>query len=188
MTVIDATAGWGKDAWLLASLGCQVLAVERSNVVSMLLRDGILRAGVRRPTVLARVRLVIGDSRYLLRHIAALRQAESVGREAVTIDEPLPEDVRGFLRPDVVYLDPMFPGAKKRKSAEKNSMQVLRRLVGSDEDAGELFGWAMRAAGKRVVVKRPANGGLDFGMKPVATHRGKAFCFDVYAARTPQAE
>jgi hypothetical protein len=33
---------------------------------------------------------------------------------------------------------------------------------------------------RRVVVKRPAKGAVDFGVKPVATHQGKSFRFDVY--------
>ncbi|MBI3744503.1 MAG: class I SAM-dependent methyltransferase [Chloroflexi bacterium] len=172
VTVIDATAGWGKDTWLLASLGCRVLAVERSAVVATLLRDGLVRAGAQRPETLERVRLVTADSRHLLRQIAQVEPAA------------LPNEARAFSKPDVVYLDPMFAGAERRKTAEKKAMRVLRRLVGSDEDAGELFAWAMRAAVKRVVVKRPAKGGLDFGAKPVATHRGKGFCFDVYVPRT----
>lgn len=187
VTVIDATAGWGKDMWLLVSLGCRVLAVERSAIVSALLRDGCTRVGVRRPEVLERVRLVTADSRHLLRQIAQLRQAEALRSEKVDSEQELPEDVRSFLRPDVVYLDPMFAGAESRKTAEKKSLRVLRRLVGSDDDAGELFAWAMHVAEKRVVVKRPAKHGLDFGVKPVATHEGKGFCFDVYGVRAQKA-
>ncbi len=172
VTVIDATAGWGKDAWLLASLGCRVLAVERSSVVAVLLKDGLLRAGTRSPQTLERLSVLAADSRDLLRRIAQAGQGSSV--------EGLPEEAQGFVRPDVVYLDPMFAGAERRKTAEKYPMRVLRRLVGADGDARELFDCAMQAAGRRVVVKRPAKGSMDFGVKPVATHQGKGFCFDVY--------
>ncbi len=172
VTVIDATAGWGKDAWLLASLGCRVLAVERSKVVAALLKDGLLRAGMRRPQTRERTSILAADSRDLLRRIAEAGQGEAI--------EGLPEEARDFLKPDVVYLDPMFAGAEKRKTAEKYPMRVLRRLVGSDDDARKLFECAMRVAGKRVVVKRPAKGAMDLGVKPVATHQGKGFCFDVY--------
>lgn len=171
LTVLDATAGWGKDTWLLAALGCRVLAVERSPVVAALLHDARTRAGARRPEVVERIQIVTADARELLRQIMPMPGARGSGHRA---------EARGLLRPDVVYLDPMFPGAAKRKTAEPKALRVLRRLVGADEDAAELFEAALRVAGKRVVVKRPAKGGLDFGRKPSATHAGKSFCFDVY--------
>ena len=44
-TVVDATAGLGRDAFVLASLGCKVTLNERSPVVGALLQDGLTRAG-----------------------------------------------------------------------------------------------------------------------------------------------
>lgn len=175
VTVIEATAGWGKDAWLLASLGCRVLAVERSPIVAALLADGIARAGRRQPEARGCLRLLKADSRSLLKAIAALGQSGA--------NDELPEEARDFLRPDIVYLDPMFAGAERRKTAEKYPMRVLRRLVGADEDARELFEAALQAATRRVVVKRPAKRAMDLGVRPSATHEGKGFCFDVYAPR-----
>ena len=43
-TVVDATAGLGRDAFVLASLGCKVTLIERSPVVGALLQDGLARA------------------------------------------------------------------------------------------------------------------------------------------------
>ena len=43
-TVVDATAGLGRDAFVLASLGCKVTLIERSPVVAALLQDGLARA------------------------------------------------------------------------------------------------------------------------------------------------
>ena len=40
-SVIDATAGLGRDAFVLASIGCQVRLVERHPVVYLLLQDGL---------------------------------------------------------------------------------------------------------------------------------------------------
>lgn len=45
LTVIDATAGLGRDAYALASAGVKLTAVERSPVVAALLNDGLARAG-----------------------------------------------------------------------------------------------------------------------------------------------
>src|SRR5690606_8938845 len=42
--VLDATAGLGRDAFVLACLGSVVTLVERSPVVAALLEDGLLRA------------------------------------------------------------------------------------------------------------------------------------------------
>lgn len=43
-TVIDATAGLGRDAFVLAAIGCKVLLVERNPIVAALLEDGVNRA------------------------------------------------------------------------------------------------------------------------------------------------
>ena len=41
--VIDATAGLGRDAFVLAALGCHVRMLERHPVVAALLDDGLQR-------------------------------------------------------------------------------------------------------------------------------------------------
>jgi len=43
-TIIDATAGLGRDAFILATLGCHVQMLERSPVIAALLNDGLQRA------------------------------------------------------------------------------------------------------------------------------------------------
>jgi 16S rRNA (guanine1516-N2)-methyltransferase len=140
--VVDATAGLGRDALLLATLGCQVTALERSPVVAALLDDGLARAVFAGSSARAspadrsvaqaaeRVSLIRVDARSWL---AALEPA---------------------LRPAVVLLDPMFP--ERRKSAlVKQDMRVFRQLVGDDGDADQLLDAALQAATQRVVVKRP---------------------------------
>jgi 16S rRNA (guanine1516-N2)-methyltransferase len=62
--VLDATAGLGKDAFLMASLGCEVSLLERSAVVHALLADGLARTGyygVQIDTILRRMKLHFGD-------------------------------------------------------------------------------------------------------------------------------
>ncbi len=44
--VLDATAGLGKDAFVLASLGCQMQLIERQPLVAALLEDGLARAAM----------------------------------------------------------------------------------------------------------------------------------------------
>lgn len=177
-TVIDATAGWGEDAWVMAALGCKVLCVERSKIVATLLRDALLRAGIGDMAMLGRVSVVTADSKHLLRRLSRLHEEPA---------SDLPAEMRAFLEPDVVYLDPMFPGSDTRKGAERKPMRVLRRLVGEDGDAAELFAWALRVARKRVVVKRPIKAPplqVPAGFAPVATEpdivfEGKGYRFDV---------
>jgi 16S rRNA (guanine1516-N2)-methyltransferase len=44
-TVIDATAGFGEDAHVLASFGCHITAIERHGIVATMLREAMQRAG-----------------------------------------------------------------------------------------------------------------------------------------------
>ncbi len=153
--VLDATAGLGGDAFVLAAEGCRVTLVERSGVVAALLADGLRRA-LRDPAtaaVAARMSLVPGEARAVL---LGLDPAE---------------------RPDTVYLDPMYPEGKTALS--RKEMRFFRRLVGDDADAGELLETALEVARRRVVVKRPAKAGF-LGDKPSATLPGKTTRFDLY--------
>lgn len=131
-TVFDATAGLGRDAFWLAYHGCRVTAVERSPILFALLQDGLERAA-RVPEIRER----LGDRLHLL-HADARDLLQRLG----------PADM-----PDVVYLDPMFP-LRKKSGLVKVEMRILRRLVGDDPDAGELFALARAVARQRVVVKR----------------------------------
>lgn len=157
-TVLDATGGLGRDAFVLASLGCQVTLVERSPMVAALLEDGLKRAGMDAEIgswVGERIRLVHAD--------------------AVEWMTNLPEGDW----PDVVYLDPMFP--HRRKSAlVKKEMRLLQQLLGGDEDADELLPAALRIATKRVVVKRPDYAPDLADMTPTMRIESKKNRFDVY--------
>ena len=43
-TIIDATAGLGQDAFVLAGLDCQVICIEQNPFLATLLADGLTRA------------------------------------------------------------------------------------------------------------------------------------------------
>ncbi len=158
--VLDATAGLGEDAWVLASVGCDVLAYERNPMTHALLVDGLLRAGTEEAQTAARMRVMPGDGIEVLQALAVADATD---------------------RPDVVYLDPMFPLG--RKTAERKAMRVLRMLSGDDPDAPELLTAALRAATRRVVVKRPLRSPALQGPKPTVVHKGKSLRFDVYVTR-----
>lgn len=151
--IVDATAGLGRDAWVLASLGYEVVAVERSTILHALLANGLARATESGSEVCQRLRLqlVAGDARdYLAR------------------TQP----------PDVVYMDPMFP--KRTKSAlVKKEMQFFHKLLGAEEDAGSLFEVARSVAKRRVVVKRPRKAPPLTG-RPSYQVQGGRVRWDVY--------
>ena len=157
-SVLDVTAGLGRDAFVLACLGCHVHMVERSPIIAALLRDGIERAR-RHHDVGALVR-----ERMLL----SMADAQSVMR-----------DLNDAERPDVVYLDPMYP--KHCKSAlVKKEMRLLRSIVGGDEDAPALLAVALACARRRVVVKRPRAAVLLAGLQPAVQIAAKNTRFDIY--------
>lgn len=155
--VVDATAGLGRDSFVLAQLGCQVRMIERSPVVAALLRDGMARGqhDAEVTGIIARMSLAVADAREWLLALA---------------DEQ---------RPAVVYIDPMHP--ERTKSAEvKKEMKLFRQLVGGDEDDAELLQAALKAARKRVVVKRPRKAEAIAGLKPSLVMEGKSTRFDIY--------
>jgi 16S rRNA (guanine1516-N2)-methyltransferase len=161
LDVIDMTAGLGRDDMVLALLGCRVTAIESHPVVFELLEDGLRRA--RRNPDMARVieqrlHLVRGDS------VATLAS--------------LPPGAR----PDVVYLDPMFP-ARGQSALVKKEMVLLSRLVGSGEDAERLLRAALASGCHRVVIKRPRHSPplvVPGGPPPTLHFEGRAARFDVY--------
>ncbi|MFO7593857.1 MAG: class I SAM-dependent methyltransferase [Pseudomonadota bacterium] len=156
--VVDATGGLGRDAFVLASLGCRVTLIERSAIVAALLEDGLERA--RRDEE-------IGEW--------VSQRLTLVHADAATWMNALAES--DF--PDVVYLDPMFP--HRRKSAQvKKEMRLLQELLGQDEDADGLLPAALRIALKRVVVKRPDYAPHLAQMKPTTSITSKKHRFDVY--------
>lgn len=164
-TVTDLTAGLGQDAFVLASLGCKVTMVERHPVIAALVRDGLHRA-----------RLAAGGDRGF---------AEVVGRLALEQQSALEwlAQLGEEERPEVIYLDPMFP--ERRKSAQVNkNMQVFQHLVGGDPDADLLLPAALEKALFRVVVKRPSHAPWLAGREPPLSFTGKSVRFDVYPLRT----
>ncbi|GAK85400.1 SAM-dependent methyltransferase [Vibrio ponticus] len=163
-TVLDGTAGLGRDAFVLASLGCKVQMVERHPVVAALLDDGLARA--KQDTeigawVSERMSLLHASSHSALSDLAS---------------DP------AFVAPDVVYLDPMYPHPenKKKSALVKKEMRVFQSLVGADNDADALLQPALALATKRVVVKRPDYAEWLDNHKPSMAIETKKNRFDVY--------
>ena len=160
--VIDATAGLGRDAFVLAALGCKVILMERNPIVAELLLDGLRRGQLHAYSsmiIQSSIRFVPGDAVKLIKGLT---------------DEEIP---------DVMYLDPMFP--HRSKSAQvKKEMRLFQTVVGVDEDVNELLDVALKTAKKRVVVKRPNKGPENEVRKPQLTLTGKSTRYDIYFTHT----
>ena len=169
VSVLDATAGLGRESAVAAALGCSVIACERSPIVATLLRDALDRAadapGL--AEVIARIDLRVADARAVLRALAAGPEAD---------------------RPDAVLVDPMFPERTKAARAKKE-MQLLQRLLGPDDpaDTVELIALALATARRRVIVKRPVHAPQVAGVRPPDLEvPGRAARYDVYLITPPR--
>ncbi|GHB71023.1 ribosomal RNA small subunit methyltransferase J [Psychrosphaera saromensis] len=156
--VFDATAGMGKDAFVLASLGCNVTLVERQQPIYALLIDGFRRAKTSShlPWFDERMTVINAPAQQALTDALAEKQLV-----------------------DVVYLDPMFPHREK-SAAVKKDMALFQTFVGTDDDADELLPNAIQLAQKRVVVKRPDYAPFLNNQQPSTQIKTKKNRFDVY--------
>jgi 16S rRNA (guanine1516-N2)-methyltransferase len=161
--VLDATAGLGKDAFVLASLGCEMSLIERQPIIAALLEDGLARAQGDQEVgaIVARMRLLTGNAIELM---------------GAWQGEP----------PQVIYLDPMFPHREK-SALVKKEMRLFRPLVGDDMDAPALLAAALALASHRVVVKRPRKAPCIDGPKPSHTLEGKSSRYDIYPKKALKA-
>ncbi|WMY95730.1 MAG: class I SAM-dependent methyltransferase [Arsenophonus sp.] len=158
-TIFDATAGFGTDAFILASLGCKVFMFERHPVVAALLENGLQRAYLN------------SEIGYILRYRMIL--LDVISDSILSNLSPVP---------DVVYLDPMYP-YRKKTCFNKKKMRLLQYLLGSEEDFADLLISAMRIAKYRVVVKRP-NYAASLIIKegPKGAIKTKNHRFDIYSS------
>lgn len=154
-TVIDATAGLGRDAFLLASLGAEVTLIERSPIIHAALKAGLERAeeaGLPFIEIAQRMTLLSGDSKDLLPTLSA----------------------------DVVLIDPMHP-PRGSTALVKKEMRDIREIVGADDDSRELLLTALKVAKKRVVLKWPTKAKSMNGVQePSHQIVGKSTRYDVF--------
>ena len=153
--IVDATAGLGRDAFLLASLGATVTLIERNDKIHSLLQDGLLRAkneGGEFTDIIERMTLLHGDAKELL-----------------------PQ-----LKPEVIVIDPMHP-PRVKSALVKKEMRQIREIVGTDPDAVDLMKVALATATSRVVLKWPLRADPMEGIKnPSHQITGKSTRYDVF--------
>ena len=179
--------GLGGDGFVLASLGCNVCMLERNPIVHSLLADGLSRGieaarqeleqGVDElSSVINRLSLLEGNAaNYLSDLVSRITQLEPQAQ----VQE---EQDTAVWRPDVVYVDPMFP-LRKKSAKVKKQMQAFHAIVGTDPDADQLLANALTVAKYRVVVKRPAGAGFLAETKPNYSLEGKSTRYDIYALK-----
>lgn len=153
--ILDATGGLGRDAFLLAANGFKVHIIEKNVVIAALLEDGLRRAAQVAETseICRRITFCTGDS-------------------MVMLDQMSP-------KPDVVYLDPMFPPRSKSAKVKKD-LQLLQCIQGEETNLEELLEAARSVGPQKVVVKRPIKGGNIAEAEPSYSLKGRTVRFDVY--------
>ena len=127
--IVDATAGLGYDAFILASLGAKITLIERSEKMYKILQNGInegLSFGGEIKNIINRMDLLFGDSKKILPKLS----------------------------PEVIMIDTMYKDRKKT-ALVKNNMRLVREIVGPDSDYVELLKVALNCAKNRVVMKQP---------------------------------
>lgn len=168
-TILDATAGMGGDAFVFATLGCKVIMLERSSVVSALLKDALIRAN----------KFAKGDVLNAIKNLSLINEDSA----SFLLNSKLKNS-----RPhvDTIYMDPMYP-EKKKKAATKKEMAALQNLLGADLDSSNLLNMALKVARLRVVVKRPINAPnieLTSGVKPTICIKSPNTRYDIYLLKT----
>jgi len=153
--IVDATAGLGRDSFLLASLGAQVTLIERSEEMHSLLVQGMKRAvreGGQLREIIGRMTLLKGDALNLIPELSA----------------------------EAILIDPMHP-ERKNSALVKLELRQVREIVGTDDDAADLVRLAIAHARKRVVLKWPAKADPLEGVQK-CTHQiiGKTTRYDVF--------
>lgn len=155
--VFDATAGMGRDSFILQCAGCSVYMFERNPVIWLLLRDALTRAA---------------SSPFFKDLPSGLPSLMPCGEAC---------RYQGDVVPDVIYYDPMFPDRKK-SALVKKEMRIFKALIGADEDIESTLLALIRMAKHKVILKRPQTAApISFqDVKPIGSVEGGACRFDIY--------
>lgn len=148
----DLSCGLAKDAVILSTLGFQVSACERNQILWLILTEAQKKS---QRTEIQKINFLNLNS---MDYIANLPRA--------------------CLETDAFYFDPMFP-EKKKKALPRKEMQIFKALVGEDEDAYLLLSKAAELKVRRFVVKRPLRAKPLFA-EPHHTLEGNLIRYDVY--------
>ena len=157
-SVLDVTGGLTRDAYILACLGCPITVLEQSPVLAELIRDGIERG------LLSEESAIVLNNHFTFQNMDAIEYMQTITDNK---------------RPDVIYIDPMYP-ERKKSALVKKDMQILQHLLGKDENAESLLEAALSVTGKRVVVKRPIHASPVTSLKTTSSISSKKTRYDIY--------
>lgn len=150
-TVIDATGGWGQDAWAIASLGCLVTVIEKHPIVYAILAHGLAKS-------------------------ADTLECQKFAERITLINQDACQSLKD-MHADVIYLDPMYPNRARKRADSKKGMQILQSLLGpgDEKQSAGLLDAALSSQARRVVVKRPK--GAD-ALAPEQHFQGQTFVIE----------
>jgi 16S rRNA (guanine1516-N2)-methyltransferase len=156
--IIDATAGLGTDSFLLYFLGAKVFGLERNPFLFYLLEKGLQKY------------FKLNENQDYLKFI----NSDSINFFKKALETKVIE------KPDVVYLDPMYP-LENKKAKPKKELEVLRKIIGKDNDSHLLFKDLLNYKNLKIVVKRPKNSPFISDLiKPSYKIESKLVRYDVY--------
>ena len=159
--IIDATAGLGRDALLLAASGAFVTLVEQSPILGCLLED-----------LLVRLRESAWAFRLAFHPVNAIDYLQTLNVEHW---------------PEVIYLDPMFDHVASKTALVKKDLQMLQAVAAPPSliEQERLLSVARQRALVKVVVKRARLAEPLAGIKPDYQMLGTHARFDVYQTNVP---
>lgn len=158
INVVDLTAGWGKDSYLLACQGRKILMLEYHPVIFHCL-NYLLTTAKEESTLHA-------PQQMSLQHIDSHSFLMQESTDSV----------------DCFYLDPMFPAHKSNARPGKD-LQMLQQLT-HNQSIEQVFQLALKKDVQRVVVKRPLHAPFLDELKPDISYKEKTIRFDVYLGQS----
>lgn len=153
--IVDATAGMGEDAVILAAAGYNVTMYEKDPVIAAILNDNMERSA-KNPLlapIIERMTLIKSDS---------VKAMKCMNGEA-----------------DIILLDPMFP-ARSKSALIKKKFQLIHLIEAPCDNEEELLNAAFAAKPKKILVKRPVKGAFLANKKPDYSISGKAVRYDCF--------
>jgi len=162
--VVDATAGLGGDAFLIAAAGFDVIALERHALLAEMLSDEVAR---------------VQRSASALHQAAAQRMTVVHADSIAVLADRSPSLAWVRAQPMAVLMDPMYPQDPSATALPAKPIRAVRALVGDDPDQRALFDAARACGPGRIVVKRP-HSAPPLVTGPDLDFAGKLTRLDVY--------
>lgn len=162
--ILDACAGFGRDALSLAAAGCNVTMYEKNRIVAAITQNALQRARYNKTTN--------NSIPALFDHIQC-HQGDSI---------KFMKQLSGTDTFDAIYLDPMFPEKKSNAKVKKESrfLRLLATLDNIEPDHLPLLTTALQCPVKRVVLKRPVYAPASKNPAPSGIIAGKTTRYEIF--------